>query len=128
MNWEEKVREYFEKERQALLRSLVDAKRARNEAPKPTESHSDTTMSEKEKIVTALELDLRKLEENLKKLAKAKLSYVELENGMKLVLVPEGMGGGVIDGVRLVSENAPLAQKIKAGEIRVLTTDVHDVH
>lgn len=119
MNLAAKVREHFEKRRRVLERSLAQAQTARSEAPKPTESHSDTTMSEKEKLVTALKLDLGRLNGGMKKLEGLKLECLELENRMKVILVPEGMGGGEIEGVQLVSENAPLALKVKSGEVRV---------
>lgn len=114
MDWPGKVGEHFDKKRQLLLRSLEQARRARDEAPKPTESHSDTTMSEKEKLVTALEAEIKEFEKGLAELNKMSLAPVDL-NELKIILVPDGMGGGDIEGVKLVSVSSPVGQKIKNG-------------
>lgn len=111
MNWRSRVRTYFLEKRGVLEKALLAAKFARDNAPTPTESHSDTTRSEQEKLAHALEDEIKVVNGYLKTLEKTEVKYVE-HNGMKIVLVPEGMGGGMIDGVRLVSVNSPLGAKL----------------
>ncbi|KKU72943.1 MAG: hypothetical protein UX99_C0037G0008 [Candidatus Amesbacteria bacterium GW2011_GWB1_47_26] len=57
MDWGEKVRENLQKRRAVLERALVEAKQAQKDAPSAMESASNTTRSEMEKLVTALEFD-----------------------------------------------------------------------
>lgn len=118
-DWLKIIRENFEREREVLEKALMDARRARKEAPSPNESRSDTTMAEKTKLITVLEMDLGRIKkfigvipEKYESKGMGVWSYVELENGMKIILVPDGMGGKVIDGVRLVSVTTPLGQKL----------------
>lgn len=122
MDWGEKVRENLQKRRMVLEKSLAAAKRAQREAPSAMESHSDTTKSEMEKLVTALEMNLGRLKESEKKLENYEPKYFEvsapLHQGFggvkrKVVLVPEGMGGDKIGEVLLVSETTPLGQKLR---------------
>lgn len=112
MDWGERVRKNLAKRKVVLEKSLAAAREAQRNAPTPNESYSNTTMSEMEKLVTALELDLKKLNESEKKLDGYKPKYCEVD-GRKIVLVPEGMGGDKIDGVLLVSESSPMGQKLK---------------
>lgn len=111
MDWKEKIKESLAKEKLMLEKLLGAAKFARDNAPTPTESHSDTTRSEQEKLVHALEARVKLVDQQMKALDKAEVRYVE-QNGMKLVLVPEGMGGKKIDDVMLVSVNSPLGAKL----------------
>lgn len=103
-----------------IERSLVDARRAQREAPTPIESHSDTTMSEKEKLVTALEIERMTLKDLITKVGVEKYKYMEIDNGgvrMKIVLVPDGIGGRKIGEVLLVSVNTPLAKALLNGDV-----------
>ena len=112
MDWGVKVRENLQRRRAILERALVEARQAQKDAPSAMESASNTTRSEMEKLVTALELDLKKLGESEKKLENYEPKYFETD-GRKIVLVPEGMGGDKIDDVLLVSETTPLGQKLR---------------
>ena len=112
MDWGEKVRENLQRRRAILEKSLVAARRTQREAPSAMESHSDTTKSEMEKLVTALEMNLGRLKESEKKLENYEPKYYEVD-GRKVVLVPEGMGGDKIGEVLLVSETTPLGQKLR---------------
>src|SRR3989344_9166288 len=111
MDWGVKVRENVQKRREVLERALVEARQAQKDAPSAMESYSNTTRSEMEKLVTALELDLKKLKEDERKLVGYLPKYFE-EDGRKIVLVPEGMGGDKIGDVLLVSETTPLGKKL----------------
>ena len=91
MDWGEKVRENLQKRRMVLEKALANARRAQLNAPSANESHSDTTKSEMEKLVTALEINIIKLNGDLKKLENYEPKYYEVD-GRKVVLVPEGMG------------------------------------
>ena len=92
MDWKEKIRESLVKERQMLGRSLAAAKFARDNAPSAMESASDTTRADQEKLVKALDERIKLVDDQMKAIDKTEVKYVEHE-GMKLVLVPEGMGG-----------------------------------
>jgi hypothetical protein len=111
MDWKEKILKSLEEEMAVLQKSLETAKIAQRNAPSAMESHSDTTRSEMEKMVTALEIDINKVKVNIKKLADFEPKYYELDK-LKLVLVPEGIGGRKIDGVMLVSQNSPIGKKL----------------
>ena len=89
-------------------------------APTPIESHSNTMMSEMEKLVTALEIDIAKHRGYMEKIPKENLpiktsveewGYGEIDNNgikMKIILVPEGMGGKKVGDLILVSVGSPL--------------------
>ena len=111
MDWKEKIRESLVKEKEMLGKSLAAARFARDNAPAATESHSDTTRADQEKLVQALEERIKLVDDQMKTLDKAEVKYVDHE-GMKLVLVPEGMGGKKIGDVMLVSVNSPLGEKL----------------
>jgi hypothetical protein len=111
MDWKEKILKSLEGEMIVLKKALETAKTAQRNAPSAMESASDTTRSEMEKMVTALEIDINKVKENIKKLADYEPKYYELDK-LKLVLVPEGIGGRKIDGVMLVSQNSPIGKKL----------------
>ncbi|KKU57235.1 MAG: hypothetical protein UX80_C0022G0015 [Candidatus Amesbacteria bacterium GW2011_GWA2_47_11b] len=113
-DWGIKVRGGLAKRKAVLERALAEARKAQKDAPGAMESYSDTTKSEMEKLVTALELDLKKLAESEKKLTSYTPKYFEME-GRKIVLVPEGMGGDKIGEVLLVSETTPLGKKLLGG-------------
>ena len=114
MDWKARVRESLMSQREVLEKSLTAARISRDNAPAATESHSDTTKSEQEKLVHALEDEMKIASGQAKALETAEVKYVE-HNGMKLVLVPEGMGGRKIGDVMLVSVTSPLGKKL-AGE------------
>lgn len=104
---------YLDKQRESLLKALEKAKEARDNAPGAMESHSDTTRSQNEKLVEALEQQLKELEGATKKinLAGKQFPYFKTsfsQEKKKFILVPEGLGGQEIDGVRLLSESSPL--------------------
>ena len=117
MDWGEKIRKNLQRRRAVFERALVEAKQAQKDAPSAMESASNTTRSEMEKLVTALELDLKKLAESEKKLIGYTPKYFEVDR-RKVVLVPEGMGGDKIGEVLLVSETTPLGQKLRLQDAR----------
>lgn len=122
MDWLPLVQDMFQKELERLLRALEVAREAQRMAPTPIESHSNTMMSEMEKLVTALEIDIAKHKRFMEMIPKeltasigplSEWHYVEIDNGgvtMKLVLVPEGMGGKKIVDFTLVSMGSPLGK------------------
>lgn len=111
MNWKEKILKSLEDEIVVLEKALETAKVAQRDAPSAMESASNTTRSEMEKMITALEIDINKVRENMKKLENYEPKYFELDK-LKLVLVPDGIGGKKIDGVMLVSETSPIGKKL----------------
>ncbi|MDO8488029.1 MAG: hypothetical protein Q7S31_01810 [bacterium] len=117
----DKIRANFATKLQLLEKSLLAARTAQQNAPSAMESHSDTTRSEMEKMVTALEVEIVKLKKNVDQIPfvvssspKANVwSYVKLNTGqaeMELVLVPEGMGGDKLDQLRLISVATPMGE------------------
>lgn len=111
------VRQNFANKLQVLYSALETARIAQREAPSAMESASSSTRSEMEKMVTALEIDINNLKKQILQIPQ-KLSehgtlwtILEIKN-MKILIVPEGMGGEIIDGIRLVSENAPLIKNL----------------
>jgi transcription elongation GreA/GreB family factor len=122
-DWRDRIGALLEKEKDLLMRSLVKAKFARDNAPSAMESHSDTTRSEQEKLVTALEMEIDKLDQDLNKLVDVNntdnkvglWSYVEIRSGermLKFVLVPRGMGGKKIEDTQLVSIDSPVGNRL----------------
>ena len=125
MNKLKLVKKHLDKEKQSLLKALGNAKETRDSAPSAMESHHDTTRNQAEKFVAALEKKLNNLEKIVSGLPNpqdivssdsvALLSYVELNlNGskMKLIIVPEGLGGKKEDDINFISENTPLGGAI----------------
>ncbi|KKS32445.1 MAG: hypothetical protein UU93_C0007G0050 [Candidatus Amesbacteria bacterium GW2011_GWA2_42_12] len=126
------VRKNILRKIEIMKKSLKEAKIAQLNAPSAMESHSDTTKSEMEKLVTALEIDISR-QKNYLSLVPNNLTpsnqkielwkNVRVNNKgilMNIIIVPDGMGGDTIDGIRLVSETTPLVLQIKKGEIEVL--------
>ncbi len=127
----EQIRKLFEHKLQILEKSLAEARIAQRNAPSAMESHSDTTRSEMEKMVTALEIEINNL---MKKMALIPNSQppanspaqlwqqVKVDNAgtpLKVIVVPDGMGGDTIGEIKLISETTRLGRAIlgkKAGE------------
>jgi hypothetical protein len=67
-------------------------------------------------LVTALEIDIDNIKKNIKIMENYMPKYHEINNNgkvLKIVLVPDGIGGKKIEDVMLVSENAPIAKNLK---------------
>ncbi|MEK9201284.1 MAG: hypothetical protein AAB909_04925 [Patescibacteria group bacterium] len=125
--WKSKVTELFKKERELLVRARDHARVTRDSAPTANESHSDTTRSEHEKLVSALDEQIWILDQGMKSLEKSEVNYFEINNGgmkMKLVIVPEGMGGKKIDDVQVISVTTPLGVLLK-GKQAGATVDIN---
>lgn len=133
MNWLEELKKQLQLRREKLFLGIESAKKERDHAPSAIESHSDTTRSEKEKLIYALENDLQKLDEiilsvpnNLNNLDDSLIvsdwRYVEISlagNILNIYIVPEGIGGEIIKDTRLLSGITPLGKIIlgkKMGE------------
>lgn len=106
------------KEKQGLSIALNSAKKARDEAPSAMESHSDTSRAQNEKLVDALEQQLKEVETATEKLILVpdKFRYLEISLGgetKKFILVPEGLGGKEVGDIRLLSDNTPLGGVLK---------------
>lgn len=125
MDWLRGVKSLFDEELVRLEKALEIAREAQRMAPTPQESHSNTMMSEMEKLVTALEMDIAKHKEYMAKIPKEYLPdtgtlgewnmYAEVEvkgQKLKVVLVPEGMGGKKVGEVILVSVGSPLGKTL----------------
>jgi len=112
------IKEIFEKKRKCLSKALKAAREARDTAPGAMESHSDTTRSQNEKLLAALEARLKNLEDLDQKITTGSFQprfFEVLFNGenKKLVIVPEGLGGEEVNGMRLLSETSPLGIVLK---------------
>lgn len=126
MDWLEELKKKLQTRRGKLILGIESAKKERDQAPSAMESHSDTSRSEKEKLIYALENDLKILDEiiqnapnNLSNLNSestvSEWRYVEIllgENLLKICIVPEGVGGEVINNVRLLSGASLLGELI----------------
>lgn len=124
MNSSDLIRKSIEKKIELFKKSLKEARLAQQNAPSANESHSDTTRSEMEKMVTALEINIQRQKNYLKLIpldsrpSNGKVGlwqYAKLNNGgepMEIIVVPDGMGGDMVDGVRLVSEITPMVVAI----------------
>jgi len=111
----QKLISYLLVQKDLLVRSRDQAKAARDSAPSAMESHSDTTRSEKEKLVTALDRDILAMDGYIKSAQKMDPKYMELigdDSVMKVLLVPAGIGGKKIDDIILLGLNSPLGQAV----------------
>ncbi|OGM20634.1 hypothetical protein A2955_02945 [Candidatus Woesebacteria bacterium RIFCSPLOWO2_01_FULL_37_19] len=118
------VRNCLLKEKEVLEKALASARQTRDSAPSAMESHSDTTRSQAEKLVFALEEKTKNIESLISLIPqdfKSTLTVVSLwslielkTNGeiLKMILVPDGFGGREIDNIKLVSISTPLGNLI----------------
>ena len=88
------VNEFLTKRKEGLLKALEKAKEARNNAPGAMESHSDTSRSQNEKLVAALEDQLEDLDIIAGRMASGNQSFPFFTvsfNGEKkdFIIVPE---------------------------------------
>jgi transcription elongation GreA/GreB family factor len=116
--------DHFQKQRKSLVRAIDSEKKIRDSSPSAMQSHHDTTRNQTEKLVTALEHELSELDRNIALIPEKDInpggkvtlwSYIELKQDgetVKLIIVPEGMGGSEAEGIKLVSETTPLGIKL----------------
>jgi hypothetical protein len=108
---------YLASKKTSLLKSIEKAKDARDNAPSATESHSDTRRSQAEKLVVALEIELNTIQKFEDNIQQVKLVYFEVEINYvlnKFLLVPSGLGGAELNGIRFLSEDTPLGNELKS--------------
>jgi hypothetical protein len=118
MNKRQIVLKVLEKKRINLLKAIKNAKSARDNAPSATESHSDTTRSQNERLIFALEAQFNEIEKVLKNISSLPLFILKINSKIcKFILVPEGVGGEEIGGIRLLSEKSPLGLELKNKKI-----------
>ena len=103
------ILDILDKKIKGIENAILSGKISRDMAPSAMESHSDTTRSEKEKLVYALEKEL----DNLKALKDEDLNpiiyRIKIGNDTKnICLVPEGLGGENKGEIKLVSSISPL--------------------
>ena len=100
-----------------LRKGLRGAKKNRDEAQSSIESHHDQTKHSADQLyqsLKAVEGDLLSLKRKMVSMPDPDIFEVKINGRMKRVaIVPEGLGGVTIDGVLLLSENAPLAIKLR---------------
>jgi len=97
-----------------IQNAISSAITARDMAPSAMESHSDTTRSEKEKLIYALESELNNLNKIKEKDLVLKIYHIQVgDNLMRVCLVPEGLGGETVGDLKLISEFSPLGKLIK---------------
>lgn len=111
---------YLTDKKASLIRAIEKAKDARDNAPSATESHSDTRRSQAEKLVVALEIELNSLQKAEDSIDDIKLVYFEMtiyDNLNKFLLVPSGMGGSELNGIRFISEDTPLGSELKSKNV-----------
>ena len=105
----------FEDQSKILEESLLQARIAQRNAPSAMESASNTTRSEMERMVTALEYDIARIKKQMKQLENFETKIMEVEvkgKKIKCCLVPAGMGGNKIGDLQMISVDSPLGQKL----------------
>jgi hypothetical protein len=114
----------LENDRKNLQLSIERAKEARDKAPSAMESHSDSSRSQNEKLVDALEYEYKVFIERLKLIPDKVAddtsnvglwSLIKINNGSTnpiILLVPEGFGGKKIGNITTITINAPLGKVI----------------
>lgn len=115
MDIKSEIKSVFAGQIKILEESLSEARIAQRNAPSAMESASNTTRSEMEKMVTALEYDIARIKKQLKQLDGFETRIVEVEikgKKIKCCLVPAGMGGNKIGDLQMVSVDSPLGQKL----------------
>ncbi len=116
----QQIKQLLLTQKATLEKALEGAREAQLSAPSAMESHSDTTRSEKEKLVTALEVDIKRVRTLMQKIdgkeSGDKLWGVKtIEVGGKLLqccLVPSGMGGMKVGDFQLVSVDSPMGKRL----------------
>jgi transcription elongation GreA/GreB family factor len=109
------LNKYLGQKKQELSKALEKAREARDGAPSAMESHSDTSRSQNERLVSALEEELKEIESYVSKINPLSLVYLEVKINYeikKLLMVPTGLGGAEIDGIRLLSIDSPLGKQV----------------
>jgi transcription elongation GreA/GreB family factor len=106
----------LDKQKEKLLESIENAKEARDNAPGAMESASDTRRSQAERLIVALEEQLKRLDKYAQGVDSSLLALREIKiNSVlkKFLLVPEGLGGEEVEGIRLLSVDTPLGHALK---------------
>jgi hypothetical protein len=117
------IKSSLEKEKKTILNTIKKEKEIRDTSSSAMQSWSDTTRSQAEDLIFALEEKVKKIDELLKSLPENSKpsknielwSYIEFTLGeikMKAIIVPEGIGGKEVEGVKLISENTPLGSNL----------------
>ena len=108
------ILDILDKKIKGIEDAISSAKIARDMAPSAMESHSDTTRSEKEKLIYALESELNSLNKIKEKDLVLTVYKIKLDSSfMRICLVPEGLGGETVRDVKLISKLSPLGKLIK---------------
>lgn len=113
------LKKHLQKELNNLERTLKETKIARDNSPSAMESSSDMSRSKHEGAVLMLEQMKKEKERFLSKIPTNNIdsktieiwSFTEInfsDNKMKVVIVPEGLGGIKISGLQYVSDCTPL--------------------
>lgn len=98
-----------------LLQQIKNTEKARDEAATPMESHSDQTRQNAEQLIYALKDEVKRQRLLLNSLEQYKAILYTVRNtaGLKdFLIVPDGLGGQIIDDVYLLAESTPLAKNI----------------
>lgn len=112
------IRKIIDKKISNIKKAILSAKNARDLAPSAMESHSDTTRSEKEKLINALQEELDKLDSLSENISDWKIYEIKLGGEiMSVCMVPDGLGGEKIDDIRLLSFNSPLGKEISGKKV-----------
>jgi len=118
------IKKYFEEQYAKMKSSIEKEKAIRDTSLSAMESHHDTTRNQTEKLIQALEVGLKELEKNIKQIPTSGAnkknqvglwSRVEMkigDNNLRVVLVPQGLGGQKINDFQTLAENTPLGQAI----------------
>jgi predicted phage tail protein len=123
MDYLKELKRLLGKDRKKIISTLKNEKTIRDSSPSAMQSHHDTTRNQTEKLIQALELQLKELEDKLKEIPdkSRKTERVSLwnvvqinlvGNEMQVLLVPEGLGGKNMGAVKTLAVTTPLGQAI----------------
>jgi len=116
-----------------LLQQIKDTEKARDEAATPMESHSDQTRQNAEQLIYALKDEVKKQKILLAKISGYKVITYSVRSHLGLkdyAIVPDGLGGQLVDNTYLLAESTSLAKNLqgkKQGHTFTLNDSPHEI-
>ncbi len=117
------ISSFVDQKIKTIERRIDVAKFERDNAATPMESASDKTRQIAEQLMDALTEELKQLKKvshGLSKFTPLEIEALFSNQVRKILIVPEGVGGSVIDGYLLVSVKSPLGSlisKLQNGDV-----------
>ena len=120
MTWKQKTRKFLENRRSILDKQIARTTQIHQQSPSRMEARYDSSRAEYQYLITSLESELKIVRQQLITLKKKgedqslwqpKRALIN-NKFCRILLVPDGFGGPVINGVRLVSDKSPVGLTI----------------